>query len=78
MIYIFDKVTKEDVDKSHPDTALLYLKFEATHKADLEKISNLKLTFEGTRDEDSVIITSDDLQSMPSHQGKIHNDRYLY
>ena len=74
MINIFDKVTKEDVDKSRPDTALLYLKFEATHKAEQKKLSNLRITFKGTRDEESVIITSGELQSIQSHNGMIHKD----
>ena len=78
MINIFDKVTKEAVDSSRLDTALLYLKFEATHKAEQEKLSNLKLTFKGMRDDESLTITSNELQSMQSHQGKIHNDIYLH
>ena len=78
MINIVDKVTKEDVDNSHPDTALLYLKFEATHKTEQEKLSNLKLTFKGMRDEESVTITSDELQLMQTHNGMIHKDICYY
>ena len=78
MIIIFYKVTKEAVDNSRPDSALLYFKFEATHKAEQEKLSNLKLTFKGMRDEESVIITSGELQSIQIHNGMIHNDIYLH
>ena len=71
--YIFDKVTKEAVDKSHPDTTLHFLKFKATLKAE-QKLSDLKLTFKGMRDEESLIITSHELQNQ---YGMIHNDIYL-
>ena len=79
MINIFNKVTKEDVDKSRPDTALLYLYYEVTLKANQEKFTNLELTFKGMRDEESIIIiTSDDLQSMASQIGMIHKNIYLF
>ena len=76
MINIFYKVTKEAVDKSHPDTALLYLKFKATLKAE-QMLSDLELTFKGMKDEESLIITTDDLKSIQSHNSMIHNDIYL-
>lgn len=78
MINIVDKVTKEDVDNSRPDTALLYLKFEVTRKAEQQKLSNLKLTFKGMRDDESLTITSDELQSMQSHNGMKHKDICYY
>ena len=71
-INIFDKVTKEAVDNSHPDTALRYLKFVATLKSEQENISDLKLTFKGMRDEESLIIPSYDLQLIQSHNGMTH------
>ena len=78
MINIVDKVTKEDVDNSRPDTALLYLKFEVTRKAEQQKLSNLKLTFKGMRDDESLTITSDELQLMQSHNGMIHKNICYY
>ena len=72
-IYICYKVTKEDVYNSCPDTALCYLKFQATLKSKQENISDLELTFNGMRDEKTVTIPSYDLQLIKSHNG-IPND----
>ena len=77
MINIFAKVTKEAVDNSRPNTALLFLKFRAILKAE-QKLSDLKLTFKGMRDEDTLIITSDDLQSMQIRDGTMHKNIYFY
>ena len=46
--YMFDKVTKEAVDNSHPDTTIPFLKFKATLKAE-QKVSDLKFPFKGMR-----------------------------
>ena len=74
-VNIFDKVSKETVDNSRLDTALLCLTFEATLKAD-QKLSDLELTFKGMREEKNVFvkITSFQLQSMLNNTGMIYNN----
>ena len=76
-LILFYKVTKEAVDTSRPDTALLCLTFEATLKTD-KKLSDLELIFKGIREEESVIIniTSHQLESMQSNAGMLYK-RYL-
>ena len=78
-INIFDKVTKEAVDNSRPDTALLCLTFEATLKTNQE-VSDIELTFKGMSEEESVIIniTSFQLQSMQNNTGMTNKDICLY
>ena len=62
ILFLSFKVTKEDVDNSRPDTSLLCLKFKVTFKGHQE-LTDLELTFNGMRDEDSLVIFSYDLQS---------------
>ena len=74
-LIFFDKVTKEAVDNSRPDTVLLCLTFEATLKADQE-LSDLELAFKGMREEESVIIniTSFQLQSIQNNTSMTNKD----
>ena len=62
------KVTKKAVDKSQPDTALLYLKFKASLKPS-ENLADLELTFNGMRDGESLVITSNELEAIQGKTG---------
>ena len=73
----FNKVAKEDVDNSSPDATLLSLKFEVTLKAEQKELKDLQLTFNGMRDENTLTITSYQLQSMQSNSGMIHKSIHL-
>ena len=77
MINIFNKVTKEDVDKSQPDNALLHFYFEVTLKVEQKELTDLELTFKGMRDENRLIITSYQLQSVEGNAGMIYKNTYL-
>ena len=63
------KVTKKAVDKSQPDTALLYLKFKASLKPN-QDLADLELTFKGMRDGESLVIASNELQAIKGKTGR--------
>ena len=63
------KITKKAVDKSQPDTALLYLKFKASLKPG-EDLADLELTFKGMRDGESLVIACNELQAIQGKTGR--------
>ena len=69
------KVTKKAVDKSQPDTALLYLKFKASLKPN-QDLADLELTFKGMRDGEGLVIASNELQAIQGKTGR--NIRICY
>ena len=78
MLQYFHKVTKEDVDNSNVDTALLFLKLKVTSKAEQKVLTDLELTFKGMSDANSLTIASYELQLMKGNTGMIYEDIYLY
>ena len=60
---IFLKVAKDVVDQATLGSSLLYLHFTVKPK-DPQKLTDLELTFNGMRDEKTLVITSYELQQI--------------
>lgn len=61
IIFNFKKVKRKDIDRSQPNSSLLYLHFKIMPKAQMRKPADLKITFEGTKQESFMVISSDEL-----------------
>ena len=65
-------MTKEAVDQSQHDNALLFLKYEARLKENQE-LTNLELIFKGMECEQTLTITTDELQDTSANTKSFHN-----
>lgn len=61
IFFNFKQVKKKDIDLSQPNSSLLYLHFKVMPKDQMRELADLKVMFEGTKQESFMVISSDEL-----------------